>query len=114
MSQEAIIVKMVGSKTTQRTADPSEILNSVCREGWELVSGSFVFVEQGQQSRDKFLSSGQNVAVKGVVLGYYLFKRWEANLSELPDPWEVEFDEESKLAQTNGLTSSSPVLTPRQ
>ena len=44
----------------------------------ELVNGSFVFVEEGQQSRDKFMSSGQNVAVKGTTFGYYLFKRNEA------------------------------------
>jgi hypothetical protein len=56
MSQQAIIVAMVGSKTTATTTDASEVLNSVCNEGWELVNGSFVFVEQGQQSRDKFVS----------------------------------------------------------
>lgn len=79
MSQQAIIVAMVGSATAQSTSDPVVILNSVCREGWELVNGSFVFVEQGQQSRDKFMSSGQNVAIKGETVGYYLFKRCEAN-----------------------------------
>jgi hypothetical protein len=55
--------------------------NAVCSEGWELVNGSFVFVEQGQQSRDKFMSSGQNVATKGCTVGYYLFRRSEANRS---------------------------------
>lgn len=75
MSQEAIIFAMIGSATTKTTTDPSEVLNSVCREGWDLVNGSFVFVEQGQQSRDKFLASGQNVAIKGRTVGYYLFKR---------------------------------------
>jgi hypothetical protein len=75
MSQQAIIVAMVGSATAKQTSDPSEVLNAVSREGWELVNGSFVFVEEGQQSRDKFLSSGQNVAVKGTTFGYYLFKR---------------------------------------
>src|SRR5947208_12518137 len=49
---------MIGSSTSQRTADPTDVLNAVCREGWELVNGSFVFVEQGQQSRDKFMSPG--------------------------------------------------------
>jgi hypothetical protein len=53
------------------------------------VNGSFVFAEQGQQSRDKFMSSGQNVAVKGVVVGYYLFKRSETNRVNLPKPWEL-------------------------
>jgi len=75
MSQQAIIVIMMGSATTKKTSDPSDILNAVCREGWELVNGSFVFVEEGQQSRDKFMASGQNVAVKGTTFGYYLFRR---------------------------------------
>jgi hypothetical protein len=53
-----------------------------------LVNGSFVFVEEGQQSRDKFMSSGQNVAIKGTTVGYYLFKRSEANRQQpLPEPW---------------------------
>src|SRR5690348_7912298 len=68
MNQQAIIVAMVGSRTTKSTSDPTAILNSVCREGWELVNGSFVFVEEGQQSRDKFMSSGQNVATKGSTM----------------------------------------------
>ena len=88
MSQKAIIVAMVGSNVAQQTVDPSVILNSVCLEGWELVNGSFVFVETGQQSRDKFMSSGQNVAVSGATIGYYLFKRCEANRApELIEPW---------------------------
>jgi hypothetical protein len=88
MSQRAIIVAMVGSMTAKTTSDPVDILNSVCREGWELVNGSFVFCEQGQQSRDKFLSSGQNVAIKGTTVGYYLFKRCPENRAELTNPWE--------------------------
>jgi hypothetical protein len=76
---QAIIVAMVGSRTTQRSSDPVEILNAVCHEGWELVNGSFVFLELGSQSRDKFMNSGQNVAVKGTVVGYYLFRRCEEN-----------------------------------
>jgi len=79
MNQQAIIVAMVGSKTTSTTADPTAILNAVAREGWEIVSADFPFVMTGQQSRDKFMSSGQNVAVAGTVLGYYVFKRCDAN-----------------------------------
>ncbi len=88
MSQKAIIVAMVGSTTAKTTADPVEILNSVCREGWELVNGSFVFVEQGQQSRDKFMASGQNVAIRGTTVGYYLFRRCEPNRRKPANPWE--------------------------
>ncbi|QWF81493.1 hypothetical protein [Amycolatopsis sp. CA-230715] len=79
MNQQAVIIMMVGGTTTQSTTDPVDVLNSVCREGWDLVNGSFVFVEQGKESRDKFMSSGQNVAIKGRTVGYYLFKRFPAN-----------------------------------
>lgn len=79
MNQQAIVVAMVGAKTSQTTADSTAVLNSVCREGWELVNASFVFVEQGQQSRDKFMSSGQNVAIRGTTVGYYLFRRCDEN-----------------------------------
>lgn len=78
-SQEAIIVAMVGSNVATTSSDPTEVLNHVCSEGWELINGSFVFVEQGQQSRDKFMTSGQNVAIKGEIVGYYLFRRCESN-----------------------------------
>jgi hypothetical protein len=78
MNQQAVIIPMAGGTTSRKTSDPSEILNSVAREGWDLVNGSFVFVEQGQESRDKFMSSGQNVAIKGETVGYYLFRRFEA------------------------------------
>ena len=79
VNQQAIIVAMVGSTTRAQKANPSTVVNAVCREGWELVNGDFVFVMTGQQSRDKFMSSGQNVAVAGTVMGYYLFKRCEQN-----------------------------------
>jgi hypothetical protein len=61
------------------STDPAAILNSVCNEGWELVNGSFVFHELGSESRDKFLASGQDIAVKGTVIGYYVFRRCEEN-----------------------------------
>lgn len=86
MSQQAIIIKMVGSTTAQSTNDPVVVLNAVCQEGWELVNGSFVFVEQEQLSRDKFMSSGQNVAIKGQTVGYYLFKRSDENRCNLTEP----------------------------
>jgi hypothetical protein len=88
MKQQAIIVAMIGSTTSKKTTDPVAILNSVCNEGWELVNGSFVFVEEGQQSRDKLGSSGQNIATKGSTVGYYLFRRCEPNRRDMPDPWD--------------------------
>src|SRR5947208_14871814 len=90
LKTQAVVVKMVGAYAgPTSTTDPSAILNSVCNEGWELVNGSFVFLELGSESRDKFLASGQQVAVKGSIVGYYLFKRCEANRLESVEPWDV-------------------------
>jgi len=50
-------------------------INAVCREGWDLVTGGFVFVETSQPSRDKLMKSGQLVTTRGSTLGYYVFKR---------------------------------------
>jgi hypothetical protein len=73
------------------------------------VNGSFVFLELGSESRDKFLASGQQVAVKGSVLGYYLFKRCDANKRELQMPWEVATpdDSQAELAAPEPVGTSS-------
>lgn len=86
---KAVVIPMGGATTTATTTDPVAILNSVCNEGWELVNGSFVFHELGSESRDKFLASGQNVAVRGTIVGYYLFRRSEESQVEHHDPWDV-------------------------
>lgn len=79
MKQTAEIVAMMGSFNTSKANSPTAVLNAIVAEGWELINGSFVFVVQGEQSRDKFMASGQNVAVKGATVGYYLFRRAEQN-----------------------------------
>ncbi len=79
MNQTAEIVAMMGSFNTSKANNPTAVLNGIVREGWELINGSFAFVPEGEQSRDKFMSSGQNVAIRGKMMGYYLFRRCEAN-----------------------------------
>ena len=64
----------------------------------ELVTGSFVFLELGSESRDKFMASGQQIAVKGTILGYYLFGRCEANKREMQMPWETAAPEAIETA----------------
>lgn len=78
-----VVIAMVGATTATTATDPSAILNSIVRQGWELLNGSFVFHELGSESRDKFLASGQNVAVRGTIIGYYLFRRCEENRADL-------------------------------
>jgi hypothetical protein len=58
MNQEAVIVAMVGSATNQKANDSTSILNSACHEGWGLLNGSLVLVEQGQQGRGKDRHNG--------------------------------------------------------
>ncbi len=72
---KAVVVAMGPAYTKSKQTDPTDVLNAICAEGWDLVNGSFVFQELGSESRDKFMSSGQNVAVKGTVIGFYLFRR---------------------------------------
>lgn len=85
----AIAAVMGGSDTEQSTNDPAYVLNRICREGWELVTGSFVFIEQQLESRDNFMSTGQNVAIKGKTVGYYLFRRCPENRREFRHSWET-------------------------
>jgi Protein of unknown function (DUF2510) len=79
LDQQPVIISVMGGKTRDTTSDPSRILNAVCNEGWELVNGSFVFVEHGSQSRNKLMTSGERVDVKGTTVGYYLFRRCPEN-----------------------------------
>lgn len=74
-------IPMTAVFTTVVAGDATEEINEVCRAGWEIVSASMVFEETGGESRDKFFASGQHVAVKGRVFGYYVFRRNEANRS---------------------------------
>lgn len=56
-------------------------------EGWTLANAGYVFQETGSVSRDKFLSSGQQEAVSGRILGIYIFRR-----TNRPDDWSAGFD----------------------
>lgn len=65
MDQAAIMTAMVGSSARVVRLDPSAVVNAVCREGWELLSGDFVYVSDD--------------ALGDTVMGFYLFKRREEN-----------------------------------
>lgn len=88
--------------TSRLSHGPVATLNAVSNEGWELVNGSFVFVETGQSSRDKFMSSGQQVAVAGTVVGYYLFKRNDGLKIHGTDPWDAS---ESAIELANEISA---------
>jgi hypothetical protein len=57
----------------------TDVLSQIEDVGWQLEHVGYVFQETGQQSRDKLLSSGQQVATYGKTVGHFLFRRVEAS-----------------------------------
>jgi hypothetical protein len=62
------------SGPTERTGH-ADVLGQIEAVGWHLEHMASVFVMTGQTSRDKFMSSGQDVGVYGKVINTYLFRR---------------------------------------
>lgn len=54
-----------------------DALSQVEGEGWVFVQASYVFVQTGEDSRDKFMASGQRTSIRGKITGVYLFRRSE-------------------------------------
>lgn len=71
---------------TKKHRGQGQMLGYIEKEGWELVHAGFVFKESGQISRDKFLSSGQQVTTTGATWGIYLF-RANDQPAETDEPW---------------------------
>jgi hypothetical protein len=55
----------------------SDVLAQIEDVGWRLEHVGYVYMETGQISRDKLLSSGQQVATLGKTVGHFLFRRAE-------------------------------------
>jgi hypothetical protein len=73
---------ILGHNMNTKVKDAGEpigiILTDIENAGWELVHTGFVFRQTHQDSRDKFLASGQQVAITGQTVGIYLFKARKA------------------------------------
>lgn len=67
----------MGAISTESWSESKSELEKIETEGWHLVHAGYAFQEMGSESRDKFLGSGQNVAVSGRVIGIYIFRRVE-------------------------------------
>jgi hypothetical protein len=109
LNQSAIMTALVGSSTRIVKLDPSAVLDAVCREGWELVNGSFVLVR-----------SGDTISSRETLMGYYLLKRCEENrepeteeelarrLGWSPEPPERSAEKtHAALQPSNGHTSET-------
>lgn len=69
------VVAMSNAYTTRQPRDVSEIVNAIAAEGWNFHTLSTTFVNEGEESRDRFLASGQHTAVRGRIVGTYVFTR---------------------------------------
>jgi hypothetical protein len=78
MEQSAEIVAMMGSSNTKKANTPTVVLNAIVSEGWELITGSFVFVVQGEQSRD----NGPNRLLVLLCLDVMRLANFRLNITE--------------------------------
>ena len=73
-----LLVGYSGAPGVERKgAGHGDVLAQVEDIGWRLEHVGYVYVETGQVSRDKLLSSGQQVATLGKTVGHFLFRRAE-------------------------------------
>lgn len=61
--------------TIGRRAVASDVLGRIEQAGWRLEHVNWIYVQTGQDSRNKFMGTGQQVVVTGQVVGIYLFRR---------------------------------------
>lgn len=78
----AHVVPLAGAYTHKKDQAHDSILGSIEAQGWRLEHAGYVFRVTGSESRDKFLSSGQQEAVSGQIIGIYIFRRQEAKPGE--------------------------------
>jgi len=73
---KGMVAAMLGVTTEiKHAAGGTDTLGAVVAEGWRLLNSGWVYVQTGQESREKFLASGQQFVTRGEVVGIYLFER---------------------------------------
>jgi hypothetical protein len=71
----------VSAGDIHRDADSAQVLGEIELIGWRLEHANWVFIQTGQTSRSKFLTTGQHTVTNGEVVGIYLFRRDDTNRS---------------------------------
>jgi hypothetical protein len=72
--------------TIRRKLTRTDLLGQIEETGWRLQHADRVYVQTGQNSRDKFMASGQHVVVTGEVIGIYLFRRDDTRVDRATGP----------------------------
>lgn len=69
-------IPMIGAFTSGQQNEGVIVssIEDIESEGWILINDNYIFQVPGSVSRDKFLSSGQQEAVSGQLIGIYTFR----------------------------------------
>jgi len=70
----ADVIAMTGAFTSVKDSQHAAMLDSIEAEGWLLEHAGYVYRVTRSISRDKLLSSGQQEAVEGEIVGIYIFR----------------------------------------
>lgn len=81
--------------TIRQKLTRTDLLGQIEETGWRLVHADWVYIQTGQNSRDKFLASGQHVVVTGEVIGIYLFRRDDKRVERATGSKALEQSRES-------------------
>jgi len=73
-------VAMTGVYANTTNTQHGSIIDVIEAEGWRLEHAGYVYRQTGSVSRDKFLSSGQQEAVHGAIVGVYIFRATDSEL----------------------------------
>ena len=64
------------------TTAHTDVLSAIEAEGWRLEHVGYFFMPTGESTADRFLGTGQNIAVSGETVGAYLFRRDPSRVPE--------------------------------
>jgi hypothetical protein len=74
----AMVGALTPATTATKTAEHGSVLDAIESVGWRLEHANYVYRVTGSISRDKLLSSGQQEAVSGEIVGIYIFRHRQA------------------------------------
>lgn len=81
--------------TIRRKLTRTDLLGQIEETGWHLLHADWVYIQTGQNSRDKFMASGQHVVVTGEVIGIYLFRRDDTRVGRPTGPKAIQQNRET-------------------
>ncbi|KFG04029.1 hypothetical protein [Streptomyces scabiei] len=75
LGSPAVVGRIKADRPEAPPSPRGDLLSRIEDVGWKLHTAQYLYVQLGEESRDKWLSSGQRVAIKGKIVGMYLFER---------------------------------------